>query len=687
MKTRWKITILVAGLALFFIAGAISPMIGFALTPYESESLGPDGALTTSEPAYLPEKKLMIPEGASEKMEFSSPEDLCVDSQDDCIYVADTGNKRIVALNHEKYGDFAEFSNYINEEGKTITFARPTGIYVNSTSLFVADKDRQAIAVFDKADLSFKKEIKKPDSTLIGASTKFSPTKVCADDAGNLYCVLEGSTKGVMQLDEDGNFIAYVGANNAEMSLLARIQAFFGVTSNNYLLNGAPAVTNVCLDNKGLLYTVSNNAPSAVKKLNTSGNAVLGMNYDDPMTISAFVDKDGNIFTIQSNGFLTAYDSYGSLLFRFGGRNSEEILGAFYSPVAAGMLSGGDLLVLDKESGILVSYEPTRFATLVYKAVAYYKDGLYLEGEESWNQLLRYNAKFILAYKALAKASMKKGEYETALRQFRLAEDRQGYSDAFWQVRDRWIRANLGWVLLPIVILIAGIIVIKIMYKKKPAWFAKPVAVIQRGKELPLVKETALTFTFIRRPRETVYEIKYKKRSSIYGAAFLYALFIALQILRVVLTGYLFSDVGRSDGLKTILFTTVPLLLLVFCNYAVSSVRDGEGKLKDVFIGFIYALAPYLICALPMFLLSNLLTYNESAIFTLLQILLYAWCGINVLLTVMELHDYSLWQAIINLLLTAVCFILLLAFALMLYALGYQLFTYLGSIIQEAFSR
>ena len=163
--------------------------------------------------------------------------------------------------------------------------------------------------------------------------------------------------------------------------------------------------------------------------------------------------------------------------------------------------------------------------------------------------------------------------------------------------------------------------------------------------------------------------------------------FVALQILRVYLTGYLFNDVGRNDGLQTILMSTLPLLLLVVCNYYVSTVRDGEGKLKDIFISFIYALSPYLVLALPLFLLSNALTYNEQALFYILSGLIYLWCGVNIVLTVMELHDYSLGKAIINILLTLVCFVLVIAFVFILYVLGYQLFNYLFSIFKEVAAR
>ena len=63
--------------------------------------------------------------------------------------------------------------------------------------------------------------------------------------------------------------------------------------------------------------------------------------------------------------------------------------------------------------------------------------------------------------------------------------------------------------------------------------------------------------------------------------------------------------------------------------------------------------------------------------------LVYAWCGINIILTVMELHDYSLGKALINIILTLVCFILVIAFVLILYVLGYQLISYLVNVMKE----
>ena len=682
MKMKGKLILFFSSLLLLFGAVILSPSIAYAL-PYGNETLGPDGQLAVAQPAYIPEEKIVIPHGASTVDRFFSPEDMCLDQENEKIYIADTGNARLVVLDKNDDSYFMELNKYTNSGGEEITFRKPSGISINSTDIYIADKDLQKVVVLNKNDLSFKKEIVRPESILVGKTTKFAPIKVQADDAGNIYTVLEGLTKGVMQLDGEGNFVSYIGANTVTTTLLARLQSFFGVTSDDYLLASGAPVTNICLDNKGLLYTVSNNTASAVKKLNTAGRTILTMNYNDSSTVSSFVDKDGNIFTIQSSGYITIYDSYGSLLFRFGGKNNEDILGALKSPVAAAIGKDNHLLVLDKENGVIVAYTPTFFADLVYRAVSYYKEGLYLEGEESWNEVLKYNAKFILAYKALARASMKKADYNSALKQFRLAEDKSGYSEAFWQIRDNWIRSNLTWVVIPIVVLVIAIMVLQFVDRKKPALFASTKDFIGRAKQAPVVNELALTFSFLRAPRETVYEIKFKKRARLIGAIVLYVIFAALQILKIYLTGYLFNDVARNDGLKTILMSTLPILLLVLCNYYVSSVRDGEGKLKDIFISFIYALSPYLIFSVPLFLISNIVTYNEQAIYFMVVGIVYAWCAINIVLVVMELHDYSLGKALINILLTIVCFVLVIAFVIILYVLGYQLLSYIIGVFKE----
>ena len=121
----------------------------------------------------------------------------------------------------------------------------------------------------------------------------------------------------------------------------------------------------------------------------------------------------------------------------------------------------------------------------------------------------------------------------------------------------------------------------------------------------------------------------------------------------------------------------------MLCNYFVSTVTDGEGKLKYCFISFIYALAPYLIMALPVCIISNVLTFNESFLYTFLQIVMYGWSAVCVFRAVMELHDYSVGKTIKNLLLTVFAFAMVLLFFVVIRMLLAQLFGYFGAIIGE----
>ena len=54
------------------------------------------------------------------------------------------------------------------------------------------------------------------------------------------------------------------------------------------------------------------------------------------------------------------------------------------------------------------------------------------------------------------------------------------------------------------------------------------------------------------------------------------------------------------------------VLLIIIGNYLVSSLQKGEGFFRDIFIGVMVAFAPILLFKLPLSIVSNFLTYNES---------------------------------------------------------------------------
>ena len=653
--------------------------------PYETFTAGPQGSIVTTQTAYMPVSRISL-SGEYEYGALNAPEDMITDEPEGRVYIADTGNKRVVVT---------------GLDGKVLTvigegvLSQPTGLAIGNGYLFVCDKTNKLVYIYDKSTYELVTTIDRPDNPLVGANTPYVPTKITVDSRGNMYLVSEGCVSGLMQINMEGEFVGYVGANETPTTLVSIFQnLFFSEEQKNTFLATPRSPTNVAIDSRGLVYTVTNSAVNdSVKKLNTLGNSIMSPAVNYPDTNAVSIDKSDNLYTVQSDGYVAIFDSEGNLLFRFGGTDAYERFGSLSNPVAVSVLDDGRILVLDKNYSMIVIFSRTEFANLLFKAVDFYKDGLYLEGEQLWNEVLKLNSNFILAYKALARANMKRGDYGAALTQFKFAEDRSGYSDAYWQIRNDWLEDNLGWVLALVLVFAAAVITLKIIDRKKPKALLPVKRAVSKAssfnvKGVYFLNELRHAKRFCKHTQDAVYEIKYHGAAGIFTAGIMFVWFIILQILSVVVKGYLFNPatVYNTNGWNTVFITVGVFLLLVLCNYFVSTVTDGEGKLKYCFISFVYALTPYLIMALPLFVISNFLTYNESVVYYFLEIVMYAWSAVCVFRAVMELHDYSFWKTVKNILLTLFAFAMVLLFFIVLRMLFAQLFGYFGSVIGEVFS-
>jgi hypothetical protein len=72
----------------------------------------------------------------------------------------------------------------------------------------------------------------------------------------------------------------------------------------------------------------------------------------------------------------------------------------------------------------------------------------------------------------------------------------------------------------------------------------------------------------------------------------------------------------------------VLIFLWNVANYLVSTISDGEGRVRDVIIGSAYSLFPYALFALPIALVSNVLLLNEVFLINFSLQLMWLWVGI-----------------------------------------------------------
>jgi len=290
-----------------------------------------------------------------------------------------------------------------------------------------------------------------------------------------------------------------------------------------------------------------------------------------------------------------------------------------------------------------------------------------------------------MTYQAIGDAYFKEGKYAEALTAYRYAEDRKGYSEAFWELRNvvlqRYLAQFLG------VLVIWGLVSnIGRRLDRRYGWFDPLRRVIGRLLQVRLVDDYLFLFRFIRQPADSFYYIKYKLRGSVGFAITIYTWVVLVRLLTLFWTGFPFNPYASASDVpveREVIAAVVLIALWNIANYLVSTITDGEGRFRDVFIGSAYSLFPYALFALPLALFSNLLTLNEQFIFTFSRDLIWVWCGIMLVIMVMEIHNYSFVETLRNIALTIFTMLMFLLTAYVFFVLFNQLADFIRAIVQE----
>lgn len=648
----------------------LTPFPVKAESPYNTWALGPGGHLFMTQDAYTPYAEI--------ELEVSAPEDIFV-TKDGTIYVADTGNGRIVKLLN-----FKEIASY----GDGI-LQGPTGLYVDDEGImYIADAKQNSIFILD-SDGNVINQFGRPDEPLFGKNRQFLPRKIAVDARKNLYIISEGSVNGIVQMNIDGNFIGYFGANTAAMSLKMILQRTFLTEEqlDQFIKNEAASPSNIAIDSQSMIYTITSgtSGSKSIKKFTVSGKNIFPDIWGSSTFRDVSISDDGLVLAVDAGGQIGEYDLTGTLLFIFGAPDrGDQRMGTLTNPVAIDRY-GEYIYVLDKDTNQIVVYQTTAFAKLVHDGVRLYMEGYYAEAKPYFEEVLNYNGSFIMSYQAIADAYYKEIDYTKALENYRYAEDQAGYSQAFWELRNVVLQQYLGGAILWIIGLSVAQTAVKRL-DKRYRWFDPVRDWLKDLQRFKLVDDFVFMFRFIKQPSDSFYYIKKDLRGSLRFALLIYAWVIIVRVLSLYLTGYTFNSYVSPSDIRVeneILYTVLAIFLWNAANYLVSTISDGEGRIRDVVIGTAYSLFPYVLMALPIALISNVLTLNESFIYSFSLNIMWFWIGMMLFIMVKEIHNYSFAETVKNVLVTLFTIALFVLTGYILYVLFNQLFEFVSAILQE----
>jgi hypothetical protein len=187
----------------------------------------------------------------------------------------------------------------------------------------------------------------------------------------------------------------------------------------------------------------------------------------------------------------------------------------------------------------------------------------------------------------------------------------------------------------------------------------------------------------ITHPFDGFWDLIHEKRGTIAAANTFLILFLITRVLKLLLTSFQFisAPIQYINVFQEMGSLALPFIILCLANWAMTTLFDGKGRFKDIYMAMCYALIPYILIQIPMIVVSNMLTYEEGSFYTVLLSFSVIWCVFLVFVGLMEVHDYGPGKTFIFLIVTifgaaVIIFLLLVFFSLLGDALSYFISLY-----------
>lgn len=140
------------------------------------------------------------------------------------------------------------------------------------------------------------------------------------------------------------------------------------------------------------------------------------------------------------------------------------------------------------------------------------------------------------------------------------------------------------------------------------------------------------------------------------------------------------SEVNIIKELASVL---VPLFIWVLANWCLTTLMDGKGRFKDIYMATAYSFTPYVLIGIPMIFVSNVVTLEEGVFYTYFNIFSLIWCVFLILCAMMMIHDYGLLKGLGSTILSVAGMAIIIFVVLLFFSLISDAVAYLVSLYKE----
>lgn len=209
---------------------------------------------------------------------------------------------------------------------------------------------------------------------------------------------------------------------------------------------------------------------------------------------------------------------------------------------------------------------------------------------------------------------------------------------------------------------------------------------VYKEKLILLGKTLRYSLYVIFHPFDGFWDLIHEKRGSIGAANTIFLMVILTQVWTLTYSAFpfYFPQWEYFNLFMEIVPTVVLFVIWCIANWSLTTLMDGKGRLKDIYMGTAYALTPYVLIRIPLIFLTYILSYDEVTYYLVFENLSTIWCVILIIAAMMMIHDYTFGKAIFSSLLTILAMMVIIFLIIMFFSLITQSFGYFVALYKEA---
>lgn len=168
------------------------------------------------------------------------------------------------------------------------------------------------------------------------------------------------------------------------------------------------------------------------------------------------------------------------------------------------------------------------------------------------------------------------------------------------------------------------------------------------------------------------------------GVAFV-IITVILNILKFQYSGFVVNDTNIRDlkSFAQVIYVIGAVLVISVANWSVTTLFDGKGNYKYIFMMVCYCLYPYIWANLIGMVLSNVLATEEVMIYRLIIGIGWFLTGYLFFFGIISIHEYGLGQCLLTILFTLVAALIILFVGILVFDLFQKIYGFVYQIYQE----